>query len=685
MYSTDNSFYFFGGDLDWSMDDLDLEVSPQPSLNRHTPPPPPPPPLPEPDRSFTPSIFSHWENPAASYLDPDGYKDIWTKYKHPRSSAWAKLCPNTYRLAEALYNGLTQKRVWGKQVDFKQWTTFTDGLRRTTAKWPDSRIELIDILNALGNPDRYAVGTTDRRISDDYADCEWINPDTSIGVKRICIDVDFDFAYKYEKIDLAKRELQAEAAALKYFGLPAYWMRTGGRGHQIIIPIPRMSRSLASLLTLMVRFLLSQVKIGGAKIDKCNITSIMRMPLGRHAATGMIAWMIDPESATNLPLDQQVETCIRAWRYQSGSCEWLESEIEHLAIEMSTYYPDLSQDVGAGVADDKLEMLLFSELDALPLHLELMKRFRAACDSISSSPNKQVIYRVTVTDQEIEDAPALAPSDKGGLTSLANSQEEISEVRAKEEYKQPEAPKHRRRVGKGWAQSVIEAGFKEGEFHQWSRSDGQNGVGAAIIVCDGDREAAKELLLSMSEAVPVDAENMKARARWIKWAVQRNNISLYGDAEELRQHKDIAGIIAPKETQIAIKLVGMLMERKGKRRINNKGVQTLTHLIELAQVHMRHSPSNQISISARTFEAEIAARWPEDETTQMDVHRKLALITAGDECIVEALRPTTAARSAYDAQRFVWGADYLSAKSENGQKNRKPEHFDLQRPFQIAL
>ncbi len=328
-----------------------------------------------PDRDptvWTPCIFDAHTQPAAFYLDPDGWNQI-MKLGSRNCKHWQKFCPNTYAVATALFDGLVQHDLWGYHRGKKQWVTVTAGLRPEDKKkldkkpelllaeaeqagskqkddkpkrdWPDKPMTLINVLNALGNPGKNALGSTDARLNVYERNEIWRHPFYATRVRRLQIDVDMDPAWNWgdpvRDQGEVSNEISREAALIKGLGLMPHFFKTGGRGHQIVVPIPTLDRSVASLLVLMIRYLLAEGKMPKKKpkhkrleVDKSNLDCLVRLPLGRHAETQAVAWMIDPDTTTVLPPNQQAEAVARAWNYGEHGCEMLEESREALAMAL---------------------------------------------------------------------------------------------------------------------------------------------------------------------------------------------------------------------------------------------------------------------------------------------------------------------------------------------------------------
>jgi len=291
--------------------------------------------------------------PAADYLDHDGIDYIRAHYTRPTTKHYAKHCPAIYRVASAIFNGLAEEiphpddlasalfrgpSIWAtnqlpnKQKGIKIWHTYTSGCKRTGKgkTWYEKGLTLIDIINALTDPKRYSIGAKS-------------SPGQPIHQLRI--DVDMDSAWgQFGDIDDIRRELALEHALLTDMGYHPHYFRTGNRGHQIIIPIDttRNHDRARQAINIICQHLEAAPRDWRAKIDCNSLDSIMRLPLGRHALTSQVAWMIDPATAEHLPMDQQVaavESAFTKWSNDSLDLAF-ESDSSCCNTDAETYNTD---------------------------------------------------------------------------------------------------------------------------------------------------------------------------------------------------------------------------------------------------------------------------------------------------------------------------------------------------------
>lgn len=350
-----------------------------------------------PDEIFSDNVMDRHPEPLAYYLEREGWEVI-QRMRRPTSKTWLTHCPKTYAIAEAIYEGLPQKQVWGKQ-GLNGWMTLTQGkqIKIRKGRFLQKSMGLIDVLNSLGNLRHYSLGSHDRKL-EELAGDDWYEFDRVpiTRVSHLRLDVDMDDAYREDmsywgiengwdkpKPEWVRRELAIEQSALCAMALYAYFFRTGRRGHQIVIPTPVLDRSVASLVILMMRTLLSSLERepNRAQIDKSNLDGLLRLPLGRHSATDNVTWFLDPDTGNNVPLEEQAQALEEAWVYQRRGCEVLEESANAISDALLDMGYDRDIDVTAGVRDDMYPVLLTRLLNDLRERLPdcpLLDAFQAA-------------------------------------------------------------------------------------------------------------------------------------------------------------------------------------------------------------------------------------------------------------------------------------------------------------------
>lgn len=572
--------------------------------------------------------FDLHQAPFGSLLEPAGYAAI-RAMKCPNTKSYAQLMPKTYAAAVDIFDAVGNKHVWGEHGYYKgnlpTWKTRTDGRWHQTKsgkQFPDKTISLLNVIKSLAHPESYSLANVDKFTSN-YA-----------RAQHIRIDIDMDLVFQDDDLSSLQREIKLCRAIFTKFGLNAYIMRTGNRGIQAIAPIPAMHRRFAMLLAECIRTVLSHTRRTWRAEDfQTNFDGLMRLPLGRHAFTESVSWYLGEDAAV-LPLDRQIEALSDSLHGSSGHCDDWCAEAE---IWLSSH--------GAGEPNDSVtaEMMTGFEGDCPDNSLAVM--FRAAWAEFCGG-KESLVKEVSI------DIPAelerVLPAPAETVESEHNS-----------------APKPKKiRVGKGWANDVISAGFQPGNFWNWSRSDGKNGIGAAIVVCDGNRATAEALLIKMAQSTACrSAADMQRRIDWIKWAVPRNNIDLHHGDKNLAKSRALPGTVTAEDTASAERFTQKLVQARKSSDMRRKvfaadSLTTIKHIVELMLMALRDSGNAPVRMSERTLADEISQRWPEHATCRNEIKRQLEWIKAGsNKCLHEALVTVFENRGSYDANSYVMGVD----------------------------
>ncbi len=266
--------------------------------------------------AWTAAPFADTILPFAAYLEPEGYAAL-RAMSSPVTKSYQRLVPRIYALAEALYDSLPQKAVWGQQERAKgakaPWRTVTAGKwikgkrkNGTTYRFPEEAMSLLDVLKALTDPDAPAVGNKD------------ISGGANALVRHVRIDIDMAWTFREDGLDFHLADLAEEIGLVRRiyaaFGLTVYIFRTGNRGIQAVAPIPSMDRREASLLTECVRTVLAGTRHHPTRATdfQTSLDGLMRLPLGRHGLMDSLALFLGGDGLV-LPPDQQVESTLAAF------------------------------------------------------------------------------------------------------------------------------------------------------------------------------------------------------------------------------------------------------------------------------------------------------------------------------------------------------------------------------------
>ena len=199
----------------------------------------------------------------------------------------------------------------------------------------------------------------------------------------------------------------------------------------------------------------------------------------------------------------------------------------------------------------------------------------------------------------------------------------------------------------GWA--ILNAGFEPGTSFRYYVNvmkgvKGSNAIGWALVVHDGDREAAKAWLNSQAESVAGSEADIAQRKALIAWAIENNDThERFQQRKVVASHRRISGEVTEANSLAAQRIVSALpalrfVSNAKRKTFREDSLVVIGHILELMMAAARESPGGLIPASDRTLSAEISRRWPESATNAMTVSRQMAWITKGyGECLIEAL------------------------------------------------
>jgi len=186
----------------------------------------------------------------------------------------------------------------------------TSGWATKTAGWNDTRrfsihhFRYIDFLNVLLGT--YSSGTS-IALTDKHQQ----------HIPNIRIDYDFD-NYSGEAAVRLATEIQDKLASI---GMDCYFIATGNRGIQAIIPLPSGSRvdssaipksSILEFWTKLKPYLDSDI----APIDKCSLDSFLRLPLGIHASSNNLSLYFSTDTGGYVSHIDQLVHLKNSWKWQ---------------------------------------------------------------------------------------------------------------------------------------------------------------------------------------------------------------------------------------------------------------------------------------------------------------------------------------------------------------------------------
>jgi len=377
----------------------------------------------------------------------------------------------------------------------------------------------------------------------------------------------------------------------------------------------------------------------------------------RHASSRNVGWMLDPRTGLNLPLDQQAKASQDALVFK-GDSDLLINSAEQISDELLGMAFDRDMDITGGIRKP-FEMLakILPKMQSNPF----LEAFQEVCEryDISLLEVAPVVQIPQENEVVVDNGVANNGSAKVGSANDGVDDDGFDNL----------TEKHRksrvRPVGKGWAQKVIDEGFLPGEFYSWSRADGKNGIGAAILLWGRDQAVPK--LIEYVQKVEASPTAMADRERWIEWAVPRNNIREDFQAPILRDHRDIIGDVTSEMTEMATKVVDELVKRRRESSLRRKvfdfkALITIQHILELILVAWKNSPDGWIHISQRTLEAGIKQRWEGHVTNQTDILRQLKWIT-GENSLMPVIEDSED-RKAYTANSYRISSDFIAMIQE---------------------
>jgi hypothetical protein len=595
-------------------------------------------------------LFAVNSLPLSHYVDADAARlDGYTSVRLPRYGQWV---PRAFRAGQALFASLSNRNRWAEQRHGKGgkavWVTHTRGAAGTRGgvAYPQKGLQLTDVLKAMTRRDRYAVACFDGYVETTelpYAACQPYAWPTDVSV--LLLDVDMDDAWRQQDLAAVRRQVAVEKAVLSLLGFSCSWLKTGGRGHQLVVPLPCPApRSAASFLALAIKRLLSELSGKCATVDACNLDHVMRLAGGRHSRTHDLALFFDPESCRLYEPQDQLDFLARAYRPNCPpSGGWLVAEfataMDEIA-EASEYLLGVRPALAIQSSPQSLAWALptlADRLDANPVIRRLSDAFLhfVGASLVEMGREPESSHDDTLTDGESEQTPPL-----GTITS-----EQV--VRR--------------------AMDIWECGFLQGGSWEWlTRGDGGGGNGIWAAYCLFG-EAARDRLMEKSREVGARSDHdLAERERTIHRLCDsherrvRDGIAL--PAEPPRRPSGTASPTEPlsppasdAQGDLADTLVKEIIAARAGRESGRKATlqpRTLAALRKIIIVLLRLlADSERVEISRRSLHAAILQAFGADDSapTFKTVDNLLELVVAGkSECLVPIFcecRPVVKARS----------------------------------------
>lgn len=166
-----------------------------------------------------------------------------------------------------------------------------------------------DLLRASCRMDKFAVGTIDHAPQNYYIedDDEWIE---APAVGHIRLDVDMPSEWRREASHAVKEACVRCAEVIRSSGGRPTFILTGSKGFAVYAPLgcfvkPEQALPLADAWK-------EAMITAGVNVDKHNLRSNMRLPLGMHASNYALGVPFDPATLEVLPSEQWVDVCLSA-------------------------------------------------------------------------------------------------------------------------------------------------------------------------------------------------------------------------------------------------------------------------------------------------------------------------------------------------------------------------------------
>ena len=655
---------------------------------------PPAPKLPDPDliapeepewNTWTDNPFDLIKVPFGALLEPEGYAAM-RALGQRKTTSYAARMPRTYAVAQTIYDSVVVREVWGQHMRPKKgfgkenaqgrslldvtWLTHTAGRwvgkkgdknngkkegerkdDKTSAKgeergkkpsigFPESRLELLEVIKTLADPDHHAVGSKDV--------WDWRRP--HLMVRNVRIDIDLNDVFNRHDLASLQGEMQIVHGVFRAFGLNVGVMRTGNRGIQAMATIPPVPRAHAGLLVHALRHTLRGAPRRWRATDfQSNLDGIMRLPLGRHAWTESVACMLAPDASV-LPLECQAEVVSSALNGPTTMGRvWAEDVEAFLASRRVLPWSDVPAHLLAEFAAQHPDGVLVRLLDA-------------ACADVGAAP---LVGFTPRREAPGHDEPPQPTSDR-----LADDNQAVAKP----------ASRTRIPVNKARAWAVLNVGFRPGESFGYYMNlsvdgvKGRNAIGMALVAHDGEVEAARSWLHGQAQQVGCPTEAVvKDRLGLIdrcltldKDGNPRNNTyttlqQFLARLQATRPHRTLDGDVLAEETALANRVVGLLVERQRgsevkRRAFTDKALEIVRQAVALLLMEMRQAEDAIARVSYRSLASRISGELAAVSATE--VARQMAWIVSGPTCLVACfLVIPGASRSAFNPIAYIPGQD----------------------------
>lgn len=565
-------------------------------------------------QEFGQGLFSYNEAAFACYADPEGFAEL-HRMRGPRKSDYQRLVPTTFEVAEQLLAQIHQRREWGTQISPDRWTFETEGteIRTKHGFRRGKRIELQDVLKHLTGRSGFARGTTDKPIPHYHARDDGSMVPNFVPALRF--DIDLDRAFRYQNLDRLLRELRSQKRVIEASGFPYRVFRTGSRGVQVVIPLPKsVPPSLASFVSEGFRHALAARGSSFVGVDKDNLHGLLRLPGGVHAKTGDLGLWIDVDAGELHSLEEQISL-------MKSGLTWSERDSSTMSDqEFTRAANDLIRQMRGRGYD--LHRLVESDLALTIIEKHSANEIAAAI--LRSIEEGQRVRREIEEEHSRFKAELLGQDDSG---------EQISEeADTDQEGRVPEIADHPAGTVE-WARSVWDGAYEPGGHWEWINMAGKRGILAAAILFGEDGEQA---LLDLSRRVGAISESeLRAREHTIRalWRSFELKEHFGSTRSESASSPLVLGNSDEDIEQIADTILARMLEVQAKPRWNK---ELARKVVTMLLIGIRDSENGRLRISFGSISDSINEKWPGSNCNRQRVAEMIPRITFGEESLVRA-------------------------------------------------
>jgi len=544
---------------------------------------------------FNQNIFGKHELPFAAYLEPDGFDKL--PLKRPTTVSYERCIPRTVEIARAMYSTVPNVFQWGRHTEAGVWITFThlnQHSRQDGTPYFAYRLAVYDLIKhycgrtfAVANVDRFVQGQVD-----------WDPSNHKVvpylpRVRTLRIDVDAPDVYDNHDIHSLGQQISLEKNLVNSIGFPCSVFRTGGRGHQIVIPLPHfLNVSTASCIMHILKRLLKERTVKGFHVCSDNLTGLMRLPGGIHGTSRSLGLWINPETTSLYPLDIQAELMA------NGLARSLDNSPELLPAEQfkSAIIEIFAQIQANGI--DRWKRLQHHEFEALAQSLP---------------DNHFLSFYMNESKSPIISLPA--PKAYEAAQNIVSPDDDW----AIEEFKEAIV------MDTTWAKRYFDAGYLPGNSFEYLLP---NGIRAAMILFKTKSRAEKELIKQAKSIIPCPQERIDTI---------RDLIASFDSNSMSSNMAHLANDYAILMDRVAAAIDESPFKANKKRKL--KQLSELL-LIEYQKAEQQAAPDDEgytglasFEISSRVIEARFQRRWKDESITYKTIQRLLPHLIEGDSSL----------------------------------------------------